>query len=195
MTHASSSVIEATPDVLGKPAMTPATSREPRRRSLSRRRNSRAVIPSLDGLRRPRRSSSRPGPRRRDDARAGLPRSIRPGSATSGSRSSSISGFLITTLLLRERAATGTVSSLRNFYVRRTLRIFPAFYAYLAVMVVLHLCGLIPLATLATSSTPSPTRPTTTPTRCRRRSTPRRCGLRSGTSTTSGRCRSRSSST
>lgn len=47
-----------------------------------------------------------------------------------------ISGFLITTLLLRERATTGSIS-LRNFYVRRTLRIFPLYYAVLAVYVVL----------------------------------------------------------
>lgn len=42
-----------------------------------------------------------------------------------------ISGFLITLLLLREESATGTVS-LRAFYLRRTLRIFPAYYAYIA---------------------------------------------------------------
>src|SRR2546421_12834986 len=38
-----------------------------------------------------------------------------------------ISGFLITTLLLREKAATGSIS-LKKFYIRRTLRIFPAYY-------------------------------------------------------------------
>lgn len=42
-----------------------------------------------------------------------------------------ISGLLITTLLLRERTRTGTVS-LRGFYLRRTLRIFPLYYAVLA---------------------------------------------------------------
>jgi peptidoglycan/LPS O-acetylase OafA/YrhL len=42
-----------------------------------------------------------------------------------------LSGFLITTLLLRERARTGTIS-LKNFYARRTLRIFPPYYAILA---------------------------------------------------------------
>lgn len=46
-----------------------------------------------------------------------------------------ISGFLITTLLLREQEKTGTVS-LRNFYIRRTLRIFPLYYAVLALYVV-----------------------------------------------------------
>lgn len=44
-----------------------------------------------------------------------------------------ISGFLIVTLLLRERRRTGTVS-LRNFYARRFLRIFPLYYAVLAVV-------------------------------------------------------------
>ncbi len=42
-----------------------------------------------------------------------------------------ISGFLITTLLLREQAATGTIS-LPRFYLRRTLRIFPLYYAVVA---------------------------------------------------------------
>jgi len=40
-----------------------------------------------------------------------------------------LSGFLITWLLLRENEKTGTVS-LKSFYLRRVLRIFPAFYAY-----------------------------------------------------------------
>ena len=47
-----------------------------------------------------------------------------------------ISGFLITTLLLRERRDTGRIS-LRRFYARRALRIFPLYYAILAVYVVL----------------------------------------------------------
>jgi peptidoglycan/LPS O-acetylase OafA/YrhL len=41
-----------------------------------------------------------------------------------------ISGFLITTLLLRERHRTGSIS-LKDFYARRTLRIFPLYYAVL----------------------------------------------------------------
>jgi peptidoglycan/LPS O-acetylase OafA/YrhL len=45
-----------------------------------------------------------------------------------------ISGFLITTLLLRERESTGTVS-LAGFYARRSLRIFPLYYAVVGVCV------------------------------------------------------------
>ncbi len=40
-----------------------------------------------------------------------------------------LSGFLITWLLLKENSKTGDVS-IRSFYKRRALRIFPAFYAY-----------------------------------------------------------------
>jgi peptidoglycan/LPS O-acetylase OafA/YrhL len=42
-----------------------------------------------------------------------------------------ISGFLITSLLLAEEERTGTIS-LRLFYLRRTVRIFPPFYFYVA---------------------------------------------------------------
>jgi peptidoglycan/LPS O-acetylase OafA/YrhL len=49
-----------------------------------------------------------------------------------------LSGFLITTLLLRERADVGYVS-LGNFYMRRALRIFPLYYAVLAAYTVLVL--------------------------------------------------------
>jgi peptidoglycan/LPS O-acetylase OafA/YrhL len=45
-----------------------------------------------------------------------------------------ISGFLITSLLLKEEAKTGTIS-LRFFYLRRTLRIFPPFYVFIGVAV------------------------------------------------------------
>ncbi len=41
-----------------------------------------------------------------------------------------ISGFLITTLLLRERRQTGSIS-LGRFWMRRTLRIFPPYFALL----------------------------------------------------------------
>jgi peptidoglycan/LPS O-acetylase OafA/YrhL len=46
-----------------------------------------------------------------------------------------ISGFLITTLLVREHEKYGAIS-LRNFYIRRLFRIFPPFYAYVAVIAV-----------------------------------------------------------
>ena len=55
-----------------------------------------------------------------------------------------ISGFLITTLLLREQASTGTVS-LAKFYARRTVRIFPASYAYIAVVALLAWGGAVAL--------------------------------------------------
>ena len=42
-----------------------------------------------------------------------------------------LSGFLITWLLLKERFATGT-TSLRDFYMRRVLRIFPAYFVFIA---------------------------------------------------------------
>jgi len=52
-----------------------------------------------------------------------------------------ISGFLITTLLLREREKFGQIS-IRDFYIRRTLRIWPLYYAtialYVAVVLVLE---------------------------------------------------------
>lgn len=43
-----------------------------------------------------------------------------------------ISGFLITSLLLKEKIDTSVID-LRKFYVRRALRIFPVFYLYLVV--------------------------------------------------------------
>ena len=49
-----------------------------------------------------------------------------------------LSGFLIVTLLLRERARRGAIS-LRRFYARRTLRIFPVYYALLAAFAALYL--------------------------------------------------------
>jgi peptidoglycan/LPS O-acetylase OafA/YrhL len=45
-----------------------------------------------------------------------------------------LSGFLITWLLVRESDITGQIS-LRDFYIRRTLRIFPAFYVFWVVCV------------------------------------------------------------
>jgi len=53
-----------------------------------------------------------------------------------------ISGFLITTLLLKEKIKSGTIS-LRNFYIRRSLRILPVAYLYLLTLFILHeFCGL-----------------------------------------------------
>lgn len=51
-----------------------------------------------------------------------------------------ISGYIITTLLLREFERTGEIS-LQRFYARRMLRIFPVFYIYLAVVAVLWWTG------------------------------------------------------
>lgn len=55
-----------------------------------------------------------------------------------------ISGYLITTLLIREREREGRID-LPSFYQRRILRIFPAFYAYLLVVGLLALAGVIDL--------------------------------------------------
>ncbi|ACB76035.1 acyltransferase family protein [Opitutus terrae] len=49
-----------------------------------------------------------------------------------------LSGYLITHLLLQEQAATGSIGLLQ-FYRRRALRIWPAFYAYLLTLVLLAL--------------------------------------------------------
>jgi peptidoglycan/LPS O-acetylase OafA/YrhL len=49
-----------------------------------------------------------------------------------------ISGFLITSLLLKELRKRGSIS-LKDFYIRRVLRIFPAFYVYLLVIAFLAL--------------------------------------------------------
>lgn len=47
-----------------------------------------------------------------------------------------ISGYLITSILLREREQTETIN-LREFYVRRADRIFPAALVFMAVAIVL----------------------------------------------------------
>jgi peptidoglycan/LPS O-acetylase OafA/YrhL len=49
-----------------------------------------------------------------------------------------ISGFLITTLLLREQKRSGAIS-IRDFYIRRSLRIWPLYYATVAIYVVIML--------------------------------------------------------
>ncbi len=48
-----------------------------------------------------------------------------------------ISGYLITTLLLREHERTETIS-LRNFYIRRAYRIFPAAFAFIVPVLFLY---------------------------------------------------------
>jgi len=48
-----------------------------------------------------------------------------------------LSGFLISTLLIKEKINNGQVS-LKNFYLRRALRILPVAYLYLAVMIFLN---------------------------------------------------------
>jgi peptidoglycan/LPS O-acetylase OafA/YrhL len=56
-----------------------------------------------------------------------------------------ISGFLITLLLLKELDSTGRVS-LKGFYRRRILRIFPAFYTYWIVILLFSLAGLLTIS-------------------------------------------------
>jgi peptidoglycan/LPS O-acetylase OafA/YrhL len=53
-----------------------------------------------------------------------------------------VSGYLITHLLLQESDSNGKIS-LKDFYVRRALRICPAFYAFLVVMAIAAQAGLI----------------------------------------------------
>ncbi len=48
-----------------------------------------------------------------------------------------LSGYLITNLLLREYERTSTIS-LREFYIRRAFRIFPAAFVFLAVVIPLY---------------------------------------------------------
>ena len=55
-----------------------------------------------------------------------------------------ISGFLITTLLLKELSATGTLS-LKHFYIRRALRIFPASFTYIGLIALAAALGWISL--------------------------------------------------
>lgn len=52
-----------------------------------------------------------------------------------------LSGFLISYLLLVEYERTGAVS-LKDFYIRRVLRIFPVYFLYLFVLVLLQAAGL-----------------------------------------------------
>jgi peptidoglycan/LPS O-acetylase OafA/YrhL len=54
-----------------------------------------------------------------------------------------ISGYLITTLLLRERDKTSKIS-LKSFYIRRAFRILPPLYLYILFITVLWLTGHLP---------------------------------------------------
>ena len=54
-----------------------------------------------------------------------------------------LSGFLITSLLQREFVETGSIS-LRDFYLRRIIRIFPPLYISLATMIVMTRADLLP---------------------------------------------------
>jgi peptidoglycan/LPS O-acetylase OafA/YrhL len=55
-----------------------------------------------------------------------------------------ISGFLITTLIVREHAREGSIS-LKNFYWRRALRILPAYICYLAAVSLMSWSGTLAL--------------------------------------------------
>jgi peptidoglycan/LPS O-acetylase OafA/YrhL len=57
-----------------------------------------------------------------------------------------ISGFLITGLLVEEHARTGAIS-LKRFYLRRTMRIFPAYFALLAIVALLDARRVIDVST------------------------------------------------
>jgi peptidoglycan/LPS O-acetylase OafA/YrhL len=59
-----------------------------------------------------------------------------------------ISGFLITSLLMNEEEKTGTIS-LRNFYTRRILRIFPAYYFLLLIYFILQIVHFLYIPPLA----------------------------------------------
>lgn len=55
-----------------------------------------------------------------------------------------LSGYLITTLLLKELSTTGTIS-LAKFYIRRSLRVLPASLVLIAILATLHFWGVIRL--------------------------------------------------
>jgi peptidoglycan/LPS O-acetylase OafA/YrhL len=59
-----------------------------------------------------------------------------------------ISGFLITLLMLKEEALTKQLS-LKNFYIRRVLRILPAYYFLLLVYFILQLSGILYIRNLS----------------------------------------------
>lgn len=51
-----------------------------------------------------------------------------------------LSGFLITYLLLKEKKTFGTIS-IKEFYIRRLLRVWPLYYFYILLVVVIMLAG------------------------------------------------------
>lgn len=65
-----------------------------------------------------------------------------------------VSGFLITTLMLREIGKHGHIR-IKVFYIRRSLRILPAALAYIGIMWALHLSQVIDLTYHLTSRTHS----------------------------------------
>ncbi len=71
-----------------------------------------------------------------------------------------ISGFLITSLLLKEKERTGRIS-LSHFYLRRTLRIFPAAFVYITVIAVVVRPGYLIYAYTYTMCYASQARPWT----------------------------------
>jgi peptidoglycan/LPS O-acetylase OafA/YrhL len=56
-----------------------------------------------------------------------------------------ISGYLITILLISEQSRTGQIS-LSKFYIRRTIRIFPAYYFLLFIYAVLQFIGYLEIS-------------------------------------------------
>ncbi|TVT41526.1 acyltransferase [Hymenobacter setariae] len=64
-----------------------------------------------------------------------------------------LSGFLITTLLFKEKIKNGHIS-LKLFYIRRALRIMPVAYLFLLVLLILNVCfalGVTPVGFLASA--------------------------------------------
>jgi peptidoglycan/LPS O-acetylase OafA/YrhL len=53
-----------------------------------------------------------------------------------------LSGFLITSIIVKERLRSGSID-LKKFYIRRTLRIWPAFYTFIATVAILAATGVI----------------------------------------------------
>lgn len=62
-----------------------------------------------------------------------------------------ISGFLITSILLKEHDRQGTLD-LRRFYLRRVARIFPAFYAYVGFVAAMVAAGALAIPWLRVAS-------------------------------------------